>query len=60
MQPTKKDWEEWVKNMLAKNPEFLDGYGWDMNPYEEYTIEYGFGSTSSYIPDVWKELGIGE
>ena len=21
MQPTKKDWEEWVKNMLAKNPE---------------------------------------
>ena len=21
MEPTKKDWEEWVKNMLAKNPE---------------------------------------
>ena len=34
--------------LIIKNPEFLDGYGWDMNPYEEYTIEYGFGSKSRF------------
>ena len=34
--------------LIIKNPEFLDGYGWDMNPYEEYTIEYGFFTPSNY------------
>ena len=34
--------------LIIKNPEFLDGYGWDMNPYEEYTIEYGFFNPSNY------------
>ena len=35
--------------LIIKNPEFLNGYGWEMNLYEEYTIKYGFGSTSSYL-----------
>ena len=57
MQPTKKDWEEWVKNMLAKNPELTITLRKLKSEYGEATKSAMWGGTDPLcVPKTLEEV----